>query len=392
MIQVALCRRDRSLARLCLCLLAGSALTLAAGCGKKGPPLPPLRHGPERVTSLACHQKGRQILVTGVLPDKSQSGEPMAPIQELRVFRLDRGIPSVPGVRGRAEQRAAIRLFTKEAKTIVTLSGESLSKAISGRWISYVDPDPVPGRIPNQGQPFTYALTVVDAARHSSPLSQLVSIQMLPPPLPPSNLRSEISEKKIRLSWEPPASEGKDQTLLYNIYRSEEEGAFPAKPRNDKPLAQPFFEDEDFSFGKIYYYAATSLIEQEEATRESETSLVLQVKPVDLYPPTVPTGLSVSAENGVIKLYWFPNSESDLGGYRIYRSEKEDEGFEKMGDAGPAETTFVDSTAKPGVRYYYAITAVDQSTPPNESARSEVHGDRLPPQQPDPTNHAPGAP
>jgi fibronectin type 3 domain-containing protein len=200
--------------------------------------------------------------------------------------------------------------------------------------------------------------------------------------LPPSNLRSEISEKRIRLSWEPPASEAKAETVFYNLYRTEREGVFLDRPRNDKPLAQPLFEDEDFSFGRTYYYAASSLIVEKGASRESENSLAVQVVPVDVYAPAVPTGLAVSAEKGVIKLYWFPNSEGDLGGYWIYRSEKEDGDFERIGMAGPAESTYVDLTTKPGIKYYYAVTAMDHATPPNESARSEVHGDRLPPSQP----------
>src|SRR5207249_6316887 len=160
---------------------------------------------------------------------------------------------------------------------------------------------PVPGAVPESGQELTYAMTVVDSNRHPSPLSMLMSIRVVPPPLPPSSLRSEISEKKIRISWEAPASEGKAQTLLYNLYRGEQAGELPEKPRNEKPLQQPFFEDEDFSFGKTYYYAARTVIEERGSRRESETSTVLDVSPTDVYPPSVPTGLAVSAENGVIK-------------------------------------------------------------------------------------------
>jgi hypothetical protein len=356
-----------------------ACLALAAGCGKKGPPLPPLRHGPDRVTSLACKQRGKLILLTGILPDKNQDGGPLAPLQELRLFRADRGgLATGPGMSGRSGQRTALRLFTREAKRIQTLSGEALGKVISGRRFNLIDSDPFPGGAPEKGQELTYAVTVVDSDRRSSPLSQLVPLHWMPPPLPPSNLRSELSEKKIRLSWEPPAAV-KNEVIHFNLYRSERQDSFPDRPQNDKPLPQPFFDDEIFSFGTIYYYMVTSVEVDRGVIRESEGSLVVPVSPVDIYPPAVPTGLAVSAENGVIKLYWFPNSEGDLGGYRIYRSEKEGEGFENIGSAGAAESTFVDQTAKPGVKYYYGVTAVDQANPPNESARSEIHGDRLPP-------------
>ena len=367
-------------APLLLCLMMTAGLLQATGCGKKGPPLPPLRHGPNRVTELSCRQKGNQVLLTGLLPDKNQDGGPVAEIREVRIFRMDRGGTALsPGSAGRSTQRAALKQFNREARRLASLSGEALTKALSGRRVAFIDPDPVSGAVPDRGQDFTYAILAVDSDKHASPLSPLVTIRILPPPLPPSNLRSEVSEKRIRLVWEPPAAEGKEEGTLYNLYRAEAPGIFPERSRNEKPQPQPFFEDEDFSFGKTYHYVVRSVIVEKGSSRESEDSLPLQVTPADVYPPAVPTGLAVSAESRVIKLYWFPNSENDLGGYRIYRSEKEGEGFEAIGGVGPQESTYIDGTAAPGVKYYYAVTAVDQSVPPNESARSEVHGDRLPP-------------
>jgi hypothetical protein len=360
-------------------LLVAAGLLASSGCGKKGPPLPPLRHGPGPVTELSAHQRGKQVILTGLLPDRNQDGAPVAGIQEIRVFRSDRRAQaSGPGGSKRSGQRAALKQFSRDARRIAVLSGSEMGKALAGRRVTFVDTDPVPGAIPEQGQDLTYAMVVVDAEKHASPLSLRKALRILPPPLPPSNLQSDVAEKRIRVAWEPPAAEGKEETALYNLYRTEAPGALPGRLRNEKPLPQPFFEDEDFAFGTTYTYVARSVIVEKDSSRESEDSLPLQVTPKDIYPPGVPTGLAVSAESGVIKLYWFPNSEGDLGGYRIYRSEKEGEAFEVIGSAGPAESAYIDRSAAPGVKYYYAVTAVDQSAPPNESARSEVHGDRLP--------------
>ena len=373
-----------------LILLSVLGLLAVLACGKKGPPLPPLLHGPDRVSALSSRQLGKDIVLSGMLPDKNQDGGPLGPIQEVRVFRLDRGLAAGgPGGPARTAQRTAGRQFLREAKRIASPSGEALGKLISGRRFTYVDTNPLGAPPPETGRDLTYALTVVDAEKRSSPLSQLVSIRLLPPPLPPSLLREEVSEKKIRLSWEPPASQGKGETFLYNLYRSEEQGGLPEKAQNEKPLPQPFFDDSDFSFGKNYTYVVRTVVVEKGSVRESEDSLPLKVSPVDVYAPAAPTGLAVSAEGDVIKLYWFPNSETDLGGYRVYRSEKEGEGFQPIATLGPAESTYVDSSAKRGVKYYYAVSALDQNSPPNESARSEVHGDRLPPAKPAPEQKPP---
>ncbi len=367
--------------RAVLAFLPALGILLAiAGCGKKGPPLPPLKRGPDRVTEVVARQTGRQAVVTGLLPERSEDGSPLRPLQEVRIFRLNRSLALAGGgTRGKAAVRAALRQFTREAKRIATLSGETLGEFLSGRRLTYVDPEPVEGTLPAEGQEVTYAITVVDVEKRSSPLSPFAPIRLLPPPLPPSNLRAEYSEKRIRIQWEPPSSPEGSGEPAYNVYRSQTPGKLEAHPRNGKPLDRPFFEEEAFAFGNTYYYVVRTVAGDKPPLRESEDSVPLTVSPVDVYPPGIPTGVAVSAESGVIKLYWFPNSEPDLGVYRIYRSEQETEGFELIGTVGPSESIHVDTNVLPGVKYYYAITAVDQANPPNESERSEVHGDRLPP-------------
>ncbi|OLC55379.1 MAG: hypothetical protein AUH92_02280 [Acidobacteria bacterium 13_1_40CM_4_69_4] len=111
--------------------------------------------------------------------------------------------------------------------------------------------------------------------------------------------------------------------------------------------------------------------------RESLPSDVVEVRPLDVYSPKAPTGLAAAVEGSVIKLYWFPNGEPDLHGYRVYRREAEGK-WTLLGEVGPAETSFADATAARGVRYHYAVTAVDGASPPNESPRSDEQSEVLP--------------
>jgi len=374
-------------------LILTLVLQFASGCGKKGPPLPPLRRGPDRITAVSARQEGRSVVVTGILPNKSQDGGPLAPIVEVRVFRLDRGgLSGVPGEKVKSFQRSALRQFTKDARRISVASGESLGRSLSGRRFVSVDPEPLTGLIPEGGKEFTYALTAVDAEKRSAPLSSFAAIRIFPPPLPPGNLKAELAEKSIHLFWEPPSPQAQNEGPLYNVYRSEKEGLFLDRPRNDRPLSQPLFEETDFVFGRDYYYVVRSVVASGSASRESENSSPLRVSPRDVYAPAAPTGFAVSAEGNVVKLYWFPNEESDLAGYRIYRSESESGGFTEIARVGNAETSYVDKAATAGVKYYYCVTAVDRADPSNESSRSEVRGDRLPSPNPPARKNKPGKP
>ena len=94
-----------------------------------------------------------------------------------------------------------------------------------------------------------------------------------------------------------------------------------------------------------------------------------------MFPPEPPKGLAAVASDGAISLIWEASPEADLAGYVVLRGE----GGGAPRAAQPRadrETTFRDTTASRGVRYVYAIVAVDaagnRSTPSNaveETAR-----------------------
>ncbi len=84
--------------------------------------------------------------------------------------------------------------------------------------------------------------------------------------------------------------------------------------------------------------------------------------------------MAVGSEGGV-SLIWEANTEADLDGYIVLR------GAVGASGAAPAklapintepvrDTTYRDTTAKPNVRYVYAIVAVDKTTPRNTSPES----------------------
>jgi len=77
----------------------------------------------------------------------------------------------------------------------------------------------------------------------------------------------------------------------------------------------------------------------------------------DLEPPAAPRGVySVTGDNQVV-LSWYPNGESDLDGYSVYRSFNDQNGYQLIADVGNAR--FVDADVDNGVTYYYAVTAYD---------------------------------
>ncbi len=61
-----------------------------------------------------------------------------------------------------------------------------------------------------------------------------------------------------------------------------------------------------------------------------------------------------------------------LVGYLVLRGVAPSWKLERLTPEPIRETTYRDTTAKPGVRYAYAVVAVDSATPPNVSAPSNT--------------------
>jgi hypothetical protein len=86
---------------------------------------------------------------------------------------------------------------------------------------------------------------------------------------------------------------------------------------------------------------------------------IISAGDTDVTPPAAPAGLSAAPYHNYINLKWTPNTESDLAGYRIYRTQAED--FRITGTAARNATYYNDNTGAPPKTFSYKITAFDSS-------------------------------
>jgi fibronectin type 3 domain-containing protein len=71
-----------------------------------------------------------------------------------------------------------------------------------------------------------------------------------------------------------------------------------------------------------------------------------------------------------MNLIWDPNSEPDLAGYVVLRGEAPGETLQALTPTPIAQTNYTDTTVTTGVRYVYAIVAVDKASKANMSPQS----------------------
>jgi hypothetical protein len=71
-----------------------------------------------------------------------------------------------------------------------------------------------------------------------------------------------------------------------------------------------------------------------------------------------------------VRLFWDPNPERDVMGYRVYRSRAAG-AWERVGPDPVERSSYLDEDVAIGERLVYRVSAVDRAAPPNEGPQSD---------------------
>ena len=312
------------------------------------------------------------------------------------------------------------------ATIVESLTPEALvAKPIPAAPTTKRDPRPLPaatapGPAAETGplRRFYYALAFSPRGRPGPPGS-LGELRLTSLPPAPTALKATVVTDAVRLEWEPSggligflleralppepsplddplpdsvSSSASAATLpgptRYNVYRELApvvEQTTPSPPQgevepvlvNGAPIDTLTFMDPLTSLdGRRRCYVVRAVRGDGTQTVEGTPSEPPAcVDSLDDFPPEAPAGLSSTIRDGEIELMWEPNAEPDIAGYLVLRGEAGDATLTPVTDTVVTETRFTDRTVKPGVRYVYAVQAIDSRLPrPNvslESARVE---------------------
>ena len=136
------------------------------------------------------------------------------------------------------------------------------------------------------------------------------------------------------------------------------------------------YQDQGFDYGKTYVYVVRSVVNDQGVTRESGDSAPAIVAPKDIFPPEAPRDVvavvlpGTNAGTSMVDLSWSLNVETDLAGYRIYRSESEGSRGAALNREPLPTPAYRDSSVQGGHKYWYAVTGLDRAG--NESGPSAV--------------------
>ena len=425
-------------------------LLAAAACGKKGPPLPPLRVVPARVEDLAVAKTADEVRSQFTVPAANADGSKPADIVAVEVYaltgkpedpfgvpltgpqfirfgelvgRVEVAPPETPGEsppdakpsgnvadRARAAAEAAAARI-RQALPVQGGTATVVEKLARNDFTPFVHPDRKPTKpeeVPGGGvrslgpapleEPLSRTYLAFGLNRHGqrSAASNRAALPLVDAPAPPTNVAVAHEEASATITWtEPPGAWRRVQRpplpgeiearslapsvvpTTYNVYRVTRAGgrdqAAPT-PINAAPIETATFTQSPIVLGEEGCYQVRALRVYGSARLESEPSPTACAAFVDRFAPPAPPNLAAVGSEGGVSLIWDPSPGTDVAGYLVLRGE--------IGPSGPPatlmpitaepirETTYRDTTPRPGARYVYAVVAVDRATPPNRSAES----------------------
>ena len=382
--------------RLAIALLAACAPFLVTGCGKEGPPLPPLRLIPAPVGDAVARRTASRVELRFVLPMRNQNGPGPIDLQKVEIYAITVG-PGAPPPTNRdlmsTEQLVGtIDVRPQPEEGAETKEDPSDKRPRPGEAVSFAEeltpekmtpraepqpqkelppPDPKAAAITPAAPAYVqriYAVRgVTRGGRPGQPAPRL-AVPLVDPAPAPAGLDIQYDERRFVITWLPPVApaDAPADPVAFNVYV----GGGSA-PLNSAPIGETRFEHGPIRFGAEECFAVRTVKTVQNVRIESAPSEARCVSPRDTFPPAAPKGLQIVAGPDGVSLSWDANTEEDLAGYIVLRGESPDETLQALMAEPIRETNYRDTAVKSGVAYVYRLVAVDQATPSNRSAESE---------------------
>lgn len=348
-------------------LILFALLSLCLSCGRKGPIVAPLERIPKAVEDLAYVQVGLELRLRWTAPDRYIDGTPLEDLAALQIWRFEEEPTEEAGTalpspeRMRQEAQLAAEVLREDFST---LQSEPDQNPLKFQHVVTVSRSDIGGKR------FGFSIRVRDGRKRYSEFANWLVITPLNVAVSPKGVKAEQGRNRIILTWRvPPRNlDGSEPALVagYRVYRAA--GGEPPQRVHQGLITETRYEDRSIEFGRTYTYWVRTVTGETSPRGESEDSQPVEILAKDTFAPAAPKGLIAIPGNDAVSLSWDLNRERDLASYKVWRREAGSEAFSLLTPQGITANSFTDSTAAPGVRYEYAVTAVDRNG--NESERS----------------------
>ncbi len=329
-------------------------MLLMGGCGYKNAPVPPANVVPKAINDLRYKLDENGVELTWSYPDKTIKKTPLDDISSFELYRAEIPIE---------DYCASCPIPFGEP---LELDGGSPVDGTVRRKASYQS------SLLRAGHKYFFKVRSRTSWWADSGDSNIVTFVWFQPTAAPEGLTATPGDGQVSLRWQPVTSlndgSSVEYAIKYQVLRSTGGKDFE---KLGEPVTATEYVDRQVLNGLRYYYTVQSVMVIKDDFVNGGTSKTVAATPIDLTPPLPPVGVHVVRTGLGIKVFWDKSDASDIDAYRVYRRAASKDSYELLGEVEPEYTLFVDSKAGAGERYYYAVTAIDLATPPNESKKSK---------------------
>jgi hypothetical protein len=346
-------------------LLCLSALASLAGCGMPAQPLAPTLKLPLAVKDLRASRSANTVSLSWTMPTRTTDNTPLEGKVPVYVWRSTSDL-----------RRDLVGDFSVEPGKPGEYSDVLPADMQSGPQLS-----------------LNYAVELLNHTGHSVGLSNMADSAAGAAPPAIMNLTAKLAEDGVQLHWEAAAAATGAVRIHRKLLDAPSAKSDSAHGSEQEPavvsLLVPATNGKDFgaaldksaTFGRHYQYWVERVLSVHVAGHEVEISSspsnTVNVDTKDVFPPKPPQQVVAVATEGAVDLSWAANTEPDLAGYIVYRSDS-GSNPERISPPGAPliAPAFRDTSAKAGHTYRYSVSAVD--TNGNESSRSTDAEETLP--------------
>jgi len=332
---------------------------LAAGCGIKSAPLPPVIRIADPTRDLTVFQEDQQAILGWSYPSSTTSGESLHDLESVELWRATLFEVEAPPRGESARDRELNRqLLVSNGERIAVLDQAGLDAATRGSKLEWYDNLEVWRRDNPSDEPqmIWYAVRSVCCRGRESGLSNIARIVPTVPPAPPTELVLEAEAEGVRLTWIP------HEEVPVIVERSSDAELWIAV--TGKSLTTGEWLDRSAGQGEGWNYRLRSVRRNENGPRViGEPSTPVGLFYPDIYPPAAPTDLVCLPEGERVRLRWRAVTTADS--YRVSRGAEGS--ISKLLAAEIKAVQFEDDAPPPGTSIY-SVTALDLAG--NESKAS----------------------
>lgn len=323
-----------------------------SGCGKEGPPLPPLIRVAERTSDLTAYQEGEEAVLRWSYPSLTTAGGALPDVEAVEVWRagLPRSQEPPPPVSPQ-DHAARRQLLESQGEVVAVLDPDALAAATRGSMLAFRD-DLVRWREEVEGDADTqviwYAARTICCGGRESELSNVVRLLPQAPPDPPGDLHLQAGAKGIDLTWTP-------QREIATLVERSAEGATWRRVTAEA-VDGGAWRDTTAAQGRSWSYRLRSVRKLGGGGGGQVVgapSPAVRVDHPDTYPPETPQAVICLPEGTRVRVRW--QTVAGAASYRISRTRNGAEDSLLTGDQRSPE--FIDDTPPLGELTYVVVAA-----------------------------------